>query len=182
MSKIPKPREWLRQSDTALGFSPNPYPMNLNEAMRLANELMLKHGLVDWRFKFDKARRRFGCCKYRYKTITLSAPITELNGESEVRDTILHEIAHALVGGGHGHDRVWKRKAVEIGCTGERCYNPEEISTPESKYIAICPSCNHVHKKHRKKRVRSSCGFCSGGRFNEKYELKYKPNQNYSTL
>jgi len=152
--------------------------MNLNNAMRLANDLLIQHGLSDWRFKFDQAVRRFGCCKYRYKTITLSAPITEINDESVVRNVILHEIAHALVGRGHGHGIVWKRKAVEIGCTGDRCYNPKEVNTPQSKYIAVCPKCEHVHKKHRMTGSRrSSCGYCSGGKFNPEYELKYTLNR-----
>lgn len=151
--------------------------MNLNNAMKLANELMTKHGLSDWRFQFDNALRRFGCCKHGRKIITLSAPITELNTEVEVKDTILHEIAHALVGIGHGHNNTWKRKAVEIGCTGDRCYNPREVSTPNSKYVAVCPKCNHAHKRHRRATKRSSCGYCSGGKFNPEYELKYVANQ-----
>jgi predicted SprT family Zn-dependent metalloprotease len=154
----------------------NQNPMNLNEARVLATALIEKHGLTDWQFKFDTALSRFGCCKFRSKTITLSAKLTELNVEAKVTDTILHEIAHALVGVGHGHDSVWKRKALEIGCNGERCYNPQEVSTPDGKYSAVCPKCKHVHKKFRKKTRRSSCGFCSGGRFNPEYELKYTMN------
>jgi SWI/SNF-related matrix-associated actin-dependent regulator 1 of chromatin subfamily A len=38
--------------------------------------------------------------------------------EQQFKDTILHEIAHAIVGPHHGHDEVWRGKAVEIGCTG----------------------------------------------------------------
>ena len=36
--------------------------------------------------------------------------------EKHVLDTILHEIAHALVGSHHKHDAVWKAKCKEIGC------------------------------------------------------------------
>ena len=37
-------------------------------------------------------------------------------------ESLLHEIAHALVGRKHNHDAEWKAKAREIGCTGERTH------------------------------------------------------------
>jgi hypothetical protein len=37
---------------------------------------------------------------------------------SEILDTILHEIAHALVGHKEAHGPVWVAKAKEIGCSG----------------------------------------------------------------
>ena len=42
------------------------------------------------------------------------------NGPEEVRDTILHEVAHALVGPGHGHDTVWKATAAQVGARPQR--------------------------------------------------------------
>jgi predicted SprT family Zn-dependent metalloprotease len=154
--------------------------MDLYKAQTLANELMQKHGIKQqgWRFTFDNARRRFGCCKYRPKVITLSKYLTHLNDEKEVRNTILHEIAHALTPG-HHHDRVWKAKAQEIGCTGDRCYSGKSVTTPESRYIAVCSGCGHTHKKHRATRSSSSCGFCSGGRYNPTYKLEFKLNPKF---
>ena len=137
--------------------------MDLYKAQTLANELMQKHGIKQqgWRFTFDNARRRFGCCKYRAKVITLSKYLTHLNDEKEVRNTILHEIAHALVGVGHGHDSVWKRKALEIGCDGKRCYTTENTNIVKGKWQATCPKCGYVHNKHRKPKRQKSCGNCS---------------------
>ena len=154
--------------------------MDLIKAQTLANQLIQEHGLKQhgWIFRFDNARRRFGCCKYRPRIITLSKYLTQLNDESKVKDTILHEIAHALTPG-HGHDRVWRAKAIQIGCNGQRCYSSRTVATPESKYIAHCSGCNHVHKKHRKPTRTSSCGTCSGGRYNETYKLNWQLNPKY---
>ena len=40
---------------------------------------------------------------------------------SDIRDTLLHEIAHAIVGLGHRHDAVWQTAAWRIGCTAPTC-------------------------------------------------------------
>lgn len=34
----------------------------------------------------------------------------------ELHHVILHELAHIAVGPGHGHDSVWRDKAISMGC------------------------------------------------------------------
>ena len=89
------------------------------DAQQLAVGLIQEHGLIGWRFRFDHARRRFGCCRSSEKTITLSRPLTILNSCAQVRDTILHEIAHALTPG-DGHGVKWRAKCREIGADPKR--------------------------------------------------------------
>jgi predicted metal-dependent hydrolase len=103
--------------------------VNLFDAQHLARALMRQHGLAKWTFRFDHARRRFGSCRARQKVITLSRPLTFLNPEPEVRDTILHEIAHALAPD-DGHGALWKQKCVEIGARPIRCYGDETVASP----------------------------------------------------
>jgi predicted SprT family Zn-dependent metalloprotease len=108
--------------------------MNLDEARALAEELMGQHGLLEngWTFEFGRAIRRAGSCRFLRRVgrgmyvckgvISLSRSITELNDHDFVKDTLLHEIAHALAGPGHHHDAVWKEIAQRIGCNGRRCH------------------------------------------------------------
>lgn len=126
--------------------------MNLNEVLSLGNQLMNEHGLTQmgWRFGVDDAVRRFGVCRYGKNIITLSRPLCLLNDEAQVRDVILHEIAHALVGRGHGHDAVWKAKCREIGARPERCYDSNKATTPELRYQAICEACGKKHNKAKR--------------------------------
>ena len=89
---------------------------------QLALDLMAHHGLVGWSFHFNRCKTSLGLCVYHRRIIELSIYLVERdNSAEEIRDTILHEIAHALVGARHGHDRVWKRKCVEIGARPMRC-------------------------------------------------------------
>ena len=93
----------------------------LGEVRGLALSIMAEHGLAGWSFDYDRARRRKGSCTHRKKLITLSEPFVLLNDNDAIRLTILHEIAHALVGPGHGHDAVWKAKCLEVGAQPRRC-------------------------------------------------------------
>ena len=61
-------------------------------------------GLADWQFGWDRAKRRLGVCRLLEKSITISIHFVRANLETphEIRDTILHEIAHALAWTRHG--------------------------------------------------------------------------------
>ena len=149
--------------------------MKLNEARDLAIQLMTKHGIIEqgWRFEFDNAKRRFGCCNYDSRRITLSLYLTELNKIDEVKNTILHEIAHALCPR-QGHNSVWKRKAIEIGCSGDRCYSSDKVETMKGNYVATCCNCDKTFNRFRKPKHNQSCGQCSGGRYNPTYKLNWE--------
>jgi hypothetical protein len=41
----------------------------------------------------------------------------------DIKNTILHEIAHAIVGENHGHRQVWQEKAIELGVKFRRNYH-----------------------------------------------------------
>lgn len=105
--------------------------MNLTEAENLALTLMQRHrSLTDWQFMFDTAPTRLGLCTYATRTISLSGLFAGAATEPEVRQALLHEIAHALVGPYYtpkygvptktGHSPVWKRMARSIGYVGGR--------------------------------------------------------------
>nr|WP_257908483.1 SprT-like domain-containing protein [Janibacter limosus] len=72
--------------------------MDIGEARRMGRALMDEHGPEDWRLVVDRAKKRAGVCRAAERTIGLSGPLTALHSPEQVRDTVLHEIAHALVG------------------------------------------------------------------------------------
>ena len=145
--------------------------MNLHEAKKLAEELILTHKLYGWRFVFDGAKTRFGLCSYRNRTISLSRYLTLKREESFVRNTILHEIAHALVGCGNGHNSVWRNKALSIGCNGQRCGN--DVSLKPS-WVGTCPSCGVKVERFRRKNI--ACGKCCKGVYNKEFSFIWTKN------
>lgn len=104
--------------------------MEIKKATEFLNSQMTKHGLIEqgWVYKINpRLNCLLGRCSYRDRTITLSKNYVDLNIDRLVEDTILHEIAHALVGSGYGHGQVWKSKCVELGCRPIRCKSEFEI-------------------------------------------------------
>lgn len=133
--------------------------MNIAAANTLIIGSMATHKLLSkgWAFEWDNAKNRFGQCRYASKTISMSRILVELNSEEEVRDTILHEIAHALVGPEHNHDWMWRTIAKQVGARPERCFGGETV-TPPAKYIGTCQDCGYEAKRYRMtKRIGDDC-------------------------
>lgn len=146
--------------------------MNLQDAQKLAKQLMAKNLLEGWTFKFDTAMCRFGNCCHYPKVISLSEKLTLLNDEFQVRDTILHEIAHAIAGFKAGHGPIWKDVCVKVGAKPERCFSATTVQVPKFAYEAICHKCGTTYGKYKKPGREVSCGKCDK-HFNRDLILHY---------
>jgi hypothetical protein len=93
--------------------------MDYLEMMAAGRKLLDKHGLHDWRFDEQNLRRKpdltscdlWGGCIPKGKVIMVDWDVGR-----RFRQTVLHEIAHALTGE-DDHTEEWLKKAQEIGCT-----------------------------------------------------------------
>ena len=89
----------------------------LNGVAKMARRLMDEHGLTGWTFAFVEAKRHLGDCHFRHRVIRISRTHGLEGNEEQIRDTMLHEIAHAIAGREAGHGRLWKATARRIGAT-----------------------------------------------------------------
>ena len=152
--------------------------MELNKASEMARKELDKWGLEDWDFKFNDRHCSFGLCSYDQKTIFLSRFLVNLNTPERTMQTLLHEIAHALLGPGHGHDNQWKELCIKIGGNGIRCYTEANTVTPKDlhNYTYVCTSCGRETVKSYILRQPRACGRCceihNFGNYSSKYNLK----------
>ena len=131
-------------------------------------------------YEFDNATKRLGQCQRRgnnYK-IKISQNYFEeyiKNGEEEkIKDTILHEMCHALPNG-MNHKSQWQFYANKVnrlfGYNIKRLADSDDVSTKivqnSANYIIECLNCGHKYYYQRmtsklKNLNNCSCGKCKG--------------------
>jgi predicted SprT family Zn-dependent metalloprotease len=158
--------------------------MNLTLAQRLAEHLMAKWEVgSEWVFVWSNGKRQLGAAvwskpnaKRFRRELRMSRHLVRNNGEDEVRDTILHEIAHIKAGHEAGHGPLWKHWARTVGAKPVRCADTSEVKMVQPLYIVVCTLCESVtSKKHRRVRLaRRYCRSC-GTKSTGKLEMRYNP-------
>jgi predicted SprT family Zn-dependent metalloprotease len=135
--------------------------MDFSEAEQLARKLMADFGLPDWAFGWNRRKRSLGLCRYREKRLELSAHFVQANPLEQVRETILHEIAHALAGEKAGHGPKWKALRAQVGCLPQRCDHGQAVM-PRGRWSARCAACGKEYWRHRRpaRRARYWCRTC----------------------
>ena len=94
----------------------------------VGSNLLCEHGLKDWTMNCQRINSTaLGLCNISNKTILINTPYLYILDYPTLKNLMLHEIAHVLVGIGHGHDDIWKAKAIEIGCNGQIIQGIKEL-------------------------------------------------------
>ena len=135
--------------------------MEKGKAATLARQLMEEHGYGYLLFGFNRRKKSLGVCFIKYRGthaatpegIELSEVWVPYLSEAEVRDTILHEIAHAMTPDAkYPHGTSWKLAAQRIGANPNRTAESvpkevmERVQRETFKYIAVCT--NNSNPKH----------------------------------
>lgn len=93
--------------------------------------------LESWCLAFDFARRRAGACFPTQKRISLSHYHIELNDWPVVKDTLIHEVAHALaweIYREKGHGKHWQRLVTELGGEAKAT---GRFNLPRSNWVVV---------------------------------------------
>lgn len=131
--------------------------MDMEKARRMARDLMEDYDFAHWEFAFDRAKTRHGQCDEVRQRITLSRHFVQLNEEALVKETILHEIAHAIAGAAAGHGPRWKMVARNLGV---RPTARKASVMPPGKWHGHC-GCGWPHRLHRKPTRTYRCNTCN---------------------
>lgn len=160
--------------------------MELNSIREIALKLMKSHNLNDWTFKWGDFVDTMAKCNYKYKYIILSRPMTKHESNFDrVKNTILHEIAHAIDYNERGiksnHDERWQEIAKSIGCNANKYGDPSGIDKEKFyKWIGTCPNCNKKYFFNIKPKTDRSCAKCDT-KYNPDYKLDLEFNKRIKT-
>lgn len=117
-------------------------------------ELLKKHGLYKqgWRYRLVTSTTASGMTFHGEEKIGISKNFinSEKTTKEEIVNTILHEIAHALVGAEHKHNDIWLRKALEIGCDGK--VKAKDFN--EYKYVFRCKKGCEIRRMRMTKKLK----------------------------
>ena len=95
--------------------------MNIHEAISLGYDIINEFpSLYNWTVTSNNRKRAFGLCSHSKEVISLSSYLVPQMTDKAIKNTIIHEIAHALTPF-HGHDNVWRDKCISLGGNGKRC-------------------------------------------------------------
>lgn len=92
----------------------------------VARFLMEEYNVGHLNLSFRKMTRTMGQFSIRKRRIQLSTYYIKIKSYRIMINTILHEIAHALTPA-HGHDLIWKAKAIEVGALPQAITNDEHV-------------------------------------------------------
>jgi hypothetical protein len=137
-----------------------------------ARNLMDQYGLHDWTLRFGAGSKQAGLCERGLKRLTFSGPLFSIWTQDHCRNTILHEIAHALTTGHHTAE--WRRVFISMGGNGKTGWdNSDGRPTLPPRFIGTCPR-GHIIKKNR--RDKTSCSTCNPRRFDSRYLFTWTRN------
>ena len=141
------------------------YGIKFDIPIEISNRMKTTYGYVE--FKIDREKEK----KYKPLKIVFAKFLFEEGNQSELINTILHELAHYIVlkqypTKNHGHDKIWKKVAKDLGIKPNMYANSKDLGNPpKPKYVVKCCSCGATSNYYRKSKViknlssyRCNCG------------------------
>lgn len=146
---------------------------------------MEEHGLISdgWQFAIANwTSKTLGQCNPRKRLIQLSRDHILRDVYETILDTLLHEIAHALVGCNHGHDKVWQRKAMELGARPTSHKDREYLDFTEQKINDVYAIFLNVDGEEKFYRIGTKSLFVKVMSGKKNMETMYYPGDKDRTL
>lgn len=141
------------------------------EVRKYAESKLAEHRLEGWTIvlKEDIAGAA-GLCNTTTKTITFSVDyLLQVPGDVW-KNTVLHEIAHALTPR-QNHNRLWKSVFKAIGGNGERMVESfaRKVNPETYRWVGRCAACGNEVGLQAAPRVVYACGVCCEEKFDKNF-------------
>lgn len=137
-------REEMNRLDKISGLDTSQVPIRISSKMTRA------WGKCCWKRKGQR---------YYIKELVFAKRLMEYGTMEHIINVIRHEYAHLFVtevhNKNHGHDAIWKRAAMWLGCNAKRCEDFKEIDDLDNgiKYKVTCQGCGVVSRYRRKSNI-----------------------------
>lgn len=117
----------------------------------LKNKVMGEENVI---FSINNCKENAAICYDNPLEIQISRYFLEspIATKEKIDDILLHELAHAVVGPGEGHNVKWKNFAKSIGCTSEVCVGPF-LKKRDYNYSLQCPDGCDVRKLKKTRKI-----------------------------
>lgn len=133
--------------------------MDKSDFKKLGRQKLDEFGLQEWIVVFNgRIKRAAGKCRPRKKRIELSetffVDLRDKIDDELLKDTVLHEVAHAVDFHRRrtsDHSKRWKRVAREVGARPNRTADiPKEVISLIADWKRECPECGWETYYHSK--------------------------------
>lgn len=129
--------------------------MSPEKALQLTHDLLKEHGVDGWDVAFDNSVYNQGITDPSRMTIFLSKHFLVEDSDKEIRDTILHEVAHVLAGCHEKHGKKWIKIVEQLG---GKPMAKSYVNTVPYRYVGTCGSGCSLAYRHRM--VKSATYLC----------------------
>lgn len=146
----------------------------LRDALLVSAELLIEHGLNDWKIKLNGKRRVLAETNHTRKTILYSKHFVMVADKEQFIGVTIHEIAHALLGKRSGHGREFMELCKKLSPGSDYAAN-RKLEVNMYRYVLTCPGCGAQIKLLGKKR-NGVCRKCLEER-NEENHFEVKENK-----
>ena len=138
--------------------------------------------LKGWSVGFDHAKKRAGMCQLKGKKISLSKHHISQNSVDMVKDTLLHEYAHAIAFEKYretAHGFKWRQIAQSIGAKPKATGH---FNLPDAPWALVhqCPQTDNIELlAYRYRRNKKITQYFLLGKPETKGELRYLSREDY---
>ena len=127
--------------------------MERSAAIDLIDEAMYTHlqsrdWFGGWTWGWNTRVTAGAVTKFRGEVIEFSTHYVDAATPEQLLNTVLHEIAHAIVGPGEGHGAYWRSTHIALGGDGSRCHDVQ-ISRDVYPIVADCDCSRGAHYRTR---------------------------------
>jgi hypothetical protein len=112
------------------------------QAYKLAAHMLVDNGMDDWRINMKDVTSFHAQTIHKPKVITWSTRALTLVTKEQFTGIMYHEIAHAIVGASHGHNRNFKARYYKL--TGNMDYAGYAVRLNCKNWLTHCEYCDNV--------------------------------------